>query len=128
LLGEDDEKPAKDMRQAPPTLEVAGLPGKIRKEMAETPPDHPKEAAVRGDAHDGLGHTQGDDLGVGGPASGVSLSLWQKIIGGAINNGAEGVQVGVHRGLRVDGVLDTVDLGPSASNPFFSATFVESII
>ena len=59
---------------------------------------------------------------------GVSLPLWQKIIGCAINDGAEGVEVGVHRGLRADGVLDTVGFGPSASNPFFSAMFVASII
>ena len=57
-----------------------------------------------------------------------ALALWQKIIGCAINDGAEGVEVGVHRGLQADGVSDTVDFGPSASNPFCTVMFVASII
>ena len=34
-----------------------------------------------------------------------AAALWQEIIGCAINGGAEGVEVGVHRGLRADGVV-----------------------
>jgi hypothetical protein len=57
------------------------------------------------------------------------LSLWQKVIGCAINVGAESVEVGVHRGLRVDGVSDTADFGLSALFSFGSmAISVESII
>jgi hypothetical protein len=57
------------------------------------------------------------------------LSLWQKVIGCAINVGAESVEVGVHRGLRVDGVSDTADFGLSALSSFPEvAVFVESII
>ena len=41
---------------------------------------------------------------------------------------AEAVEVGVHRGLLVDGDGGTVALGPSASNPFCTAMFVESVI
>lgn len=87
-----------------------------------------EESPVRGDAHDGLRHGKRDDFGVGCLPAGVRLSFWQQIIGCAINEGAEGVEVGVHRGLLVDGVIGTVDFGLSASNPFCSAIFVESII
>jgi hypothetical protein len=38
------------------------------------------------------------------------------------------VEVGVHRGLQVDGVLDTADFGLSVLNPFTTAIAVESII
>jgi len=88
----------------------------------------PEEAPVGGLTHDGLGDGERDDLSVRRLPTGVWLRLWQKIIGCAINEGAEGVEVGVHRGLLVDGVLDTVDFGPSASNPFLGGIFVESII
>jgi hypothetical protein len=104
------------------------LSGKNREKMPDLPASGPKETAVRRDTHEDLGHGQGDDLGVGRPAPGVSLSLWQKIIGCAINVRAEGVQVGVHRGLQADDVLDTVGFGPSASNPFIRTLFVASII
>jgi hypothetical protein len=65
---------------------------------------------------------------VGRTPTGVAPLLWQKIICCAINEGAEGVEVGVHRGLLVDGVLGTVDFGSSASNPFCAVILVESII
>ena len=45
-----------------------------------------------------------------------------------INRDAEGVEVGVHRGLSVDGTRDTVDFDPSASNPGSTAMSVESLI
>ena len=48
--------------------------------------------------------------------------------GCAINDGAEGVEVGVHRRLLVDGVLVTADFGLCAPNPFCSDMFVASII
>jgi hypothetical protein len=54
--------------------------------------------------------------------------VWQEIVRCAINGDAEGVEVGVHRGLQVDGVLDTADFGPSVQNPFATAIAVESII
>jgi hypothetical protein len=63
----------------------------------------------------------------GAPAS-ILAFLQQKTIGCPINNGAEDVEAGVHRGLLVDSVLVTADFGPSASNPFRSDMFVASII
>jgi len=89
---------------------------------------HSQEAPVRWDAHDRLGDGQGDDLGVVELAPAVGRPAGQEIVGGDINRGAEGVEVGVHRGLRVSGVRDTADFGPSARGPFSTARSVESII
>ena len=53
----------------------------------------------------------------------------QEIVGRAINDHAESVEVGVHRGLRADGaVLSTVDFDLSASSPASTAMSVESLI
>ena len=52
----------------------------------------------------------------------------QEIVGCAINDRAESVEVGVHRGLLVDGVVSTADFGLSVENPFATAIAVESII
>ncbi len=81
-----------------------------------------------GKAHRDLGDGESDDLGVGRLSFRILLGFWQKIIGCAISNGSESVEVGVHRGLRAHGVLDTVAFGPSASTPFFRVMFVASII
>jgi len=40
----------------------------------------------------------------------------------------QSVEVGVHRGLQVSGVLGTADFGLSAQNPPTTATAVESLI
>ena len=44
----------------------------------------------------------------------LGLASGKKVVGCAINDGAESVEVGVHRGLRADGVLGTVGFGLSA--------------
>jgi len=128
LLAEYDQEPVKNGSESAPALEIAGLTGDDGEQMGKGPLRPLKEAPIGGLSHDGLSHGQGDDLSIGRLAPGVSLPLWQKIIGCAINKGAEGVEVGVHRGLLVDGVSDTADFGPSASNPFCTGIFVESII
>jgi hypothetical protein len=128
LRAEDAEQPFDSLPEAGATLVVGMLGGKAGKQMRELALGGPKKAPVRRDSHEDLGDGQGYDLGVGRAPTGVWSPLWQKVIGRAINDGAEGVQVGVHRGLRADGVLDTVGFGPSASNPFFGAMFVASII
>jgi hypothetical protein len=69
-----------------------------------------------------------DELGVGDPAPGVGPGLWQKIVGCAIDDGAESVEVGVHRGLRADGVFGTVGFGLSALLSLDRLDLVESII
>lgn len=128
LLAKDDQQPGEVRSETTPTFEVAGLIRDVRKEMGKRALRPSKEAPVGRLPHDGLGHRQGDDLSISRLPSRVPSSFWQKIIGCAINEGAEGVEVGVHRGLLVDGVLDTADFGPPASNPFCRAIFVESII
>jgi hypothetical protein len=75
-----------------------------------------------------LGNRERDHLGVIAPAAGVGRGAGQEIVGGDMNRGAEAVEVGVHRGLRVDGARDTADLGPSAQAPCPTARSVESII
>jgi hypothetical protein len=75
---------------------------------------HGEEAAVTGDAHDRLRDAERDQLGVRDPSPRVPSCLWQKIVGCAIDDRAERAEVGVHRGLRADGVLGTVDFGLSA--------------
>jgi len=128
LRAEDTEEPLDGLGETRPALVIGVLSRKNGKQMPDLPTGRPKKASVRGDAHEHLGHGQRDDLRVGGLTPGVSPPLWQKIIGCAINDGAEGVQVGAHRGLQADDVHNTVGFGPSASNPFFSAMFVASII
>lgn len=46
--------------------------------------------------------------------TGVSRPLRQEIVRRAIDDGAESVEVGVHRGLPVDGDFSTADFGLSA--------------
>lgn len=129
LLGKDEKEPVKDGTETAPALEVGGLRGKFGEEMAKAAAGRSQKAAVGGNTHDGLSHAQGDDLGIRGLATGISSRLWQKVIGCAINDSAEGVEVGVvHRGLQADGDGITVGFGLSASKPFLGAILVESII
>jgi hypothetical protein len=111
-----------------PALEVAGLSGRPREQVAQAPAGDGQEAPVRGDAHRHLGDRQGDHLGIVELAAGVGGPAGQEIVRGDINRGAEGVEVGVHRGLRVDGAIATADFGPSARGPFSTARSVASII
>jgi hypothetical protein len=75
-----------------------------------------------------LRHAQRDDLRVCDASPGVRRLLGQEIVRRAINDGAESVEVGVHRGLQVDGALDTADFGLSAPKPSNTAHAVESTI
>ena len=78
--------------------------------------------------HDRLRDAERDDLRVCDSSPGVPRPLGQEIVRRAVNGGAESVEVGVHRGLQVDGVLDTADFGLSAQNPPNTAPTVESTI
>jgi hypothetical protein len=94
--------------------EASRLLGQLGEEIAEALAGNRQETAIGGDAHDRLGDTEGCDLGVGDPATGVSGLLRQEIVRRAINGSAESVEVGVHRGLSVDGCFSTADFGLSA--------------
>ena len=100
----------------------------LGKEVAKLPSRGRKEPAVGGDAHDRLGHAEGDDLGVGDAPASIGPRLWQEIVGCAINDRAESVEVGVHRGLQADGDLGTVGFGLSALLSLDRADLVESVI
>ena len=87
-----------------------------------------REPAVAGDPHDRLGHTHADDLRIGQLTARICRGFWQQIICCAINGDAEQVEVGVHRGLLVDGVLDTAEVGLPVQTPFATGIPVESLI
>jgi hypothetical protein len=106
----------------------AGLPRQLRKQVAQALVGHGEEAAVGGKTHDRLGHAERDDLRVCDPATGVPWLLRQEIVRRAENGGEEQVEVGVHRGLQVSGVVDTADFGLSSKNPSKTASAVESVI
>jgi hypothetical protein len=106
----------------------AGLLGQLGEQIAQTLAGDGEEAAVGGDSHDRLGDAEGRDLGVCDSATGISGLLGQEIVCRAINDCAESVEVGVHRGLSVDGCFSTADFGLSASNPSITAFAVESTI
>jgi len=96
--------------------------------MPELPACGAEEPPVGRDAHDRLGDAERDQLGVGDAAPRVGTWLWQKIVGCAIDDRAESVEVGVHRGLRADGALGTVGFGLSAFVSLDTGHLVESII
>jgi hypothetical protein len=125
--GKDPEQPFDGVCKPTPALVISGLAGKLGEQVDELPPRRPQKAPVRRDTEDGLSHAKSDNLGIGCAPAGVG-SLWQKVIGRAINDSAEGVEIGVHRGLRAGGVLGTADFGLSALNPFCTVILVESII
>lgn len=112
--GEDADEPLDRLGQTGSALVEAGLLGQFREEIAKALAGDCQEAAVRGYAHDFLGDAERGDLGVGDSAVSVSGLLRQEIVCRAINDGAENVEVGVHRGLSVDGCFSTVDFGLSA--------------
>jgi hypothetical protein len=128
LVGEDAAQPLDRLGQAAAALVQGGLAGKGREQVPQLAPGRGEKASVRRDAHERLGDAEGDHLGVCDLPAGVGRAAGQEIIGRAINRDAEGVEVGVHRGLSADGVLGTVDFDPSASNPGSTAMSVESLI
>jgi hypothetical protein len=112
--GEYADEPLDRLGEAGSGLVETGLLGQLREEIAKALASDGEEAAVGGDAHDRLGDAQRRDLGVGDSPPGISGLLRQEIVCRAINDGAESVEVGVHRGLSVDGCFSTVDFGLSA--------------
>jgi len=60
-------------------------------------------------------------------AGGVAFEC-EEVVAGPVNDGAESVEVGVHRGLRADGADDTVGFDFSVSLSLCMPDLVESII
>ena len=96
--------------------------------MSKTLPRDLDEAPVAGDTHDRLSNAKRDDLRICDHPTGVPWRFRQEIVRRAINGDAESVEVGVHRGLLVDGDFSTADFGLSAQNPSTTVTAVESTI
>lgn len=92
----------------------ARLLGQLGEEIAKALVGDREETTIGGDTHDRLGDAERRHLGVGDSATGVSRFLGQEIVRRAINRSAESVEVGVHRGLSVDGCFGTADFGLSA--------------
>jgi hypothetical protein len=126
--GEDADQPLDRLGQASSSLVVAGLLWQLGEELTKALAGDCQEAAIGGDAHDRLGDAERCYLSVGDPTTGVPGLLRQEIVRRAINDCAESVEVGVHRGLSVDGCFSTVDFGLSAPYPLITAFAVESII
>jgi len=128
LAGEDAHQPLDRVGQPAPTLKVRRLGRDLGEETAKALAGDLEKPSVTRDSHDRLRDTEGDHLRVGEHSACVARRLGKEIVRRAINRGAEKVEVGVHRGLLVDGVLSTADFGLSASNPSNTATAVESLI
>jgi len=126
--GKDADEPLDRLGQACPALVKPRLLWQLREEVAQPLAGDGEETAVGGDAHDRLGDAERGDLGVADSAAGVCGLGGQEIVRRAINDGAESVEVGVHRGLSVDGCFSTADFGLSALNPSITALAVESTI
>src|SRR5574340_1112164 len=128
-LGEDPDEPLARVCKPTPTLVVARLAGQARKQVSEPLCGHLQEAAIGGDAHDRLGDRERDHLRVCHPSPRVSWPLGQEIVSRAEHGDAESVEVGVHRGLLVDGAFGTADFDLSARKPpINTAPAVESTI
>jgi len=63
------------------------------------------------EADDGIARR---DLDARDPATVIAWCLWRKILGCAINDRAESVEAGAHRGARADRAKDAAGFGLSA--------------
>jgi hypothetical protein len=96
--------------------------------MSELTAGRTQEAPIGRYPHEHLGDTEGDDLGVGELSSRIGRPLGQEVVGRAVDTDQQQVEVGVHRGLLVDGVEDTADFDLPPLVPIATAGAVASII
>src|ERR1700722_2381189 len=121
-------EPLQRLAERTAALEVRRLARDHREQVREALPRDLEEATVARDPHDRLRHTPRDHLGVCERPTRVPRLLGQEIVSCAINRDAESVEVGVPRGLQVNGVFGTADFDLSAQNPLTTAQAVESLI
>ena len=117
-----DRPPERDQlrRQLPAALVVARLAWQLREEMAESPLGNSEEAAVAGLAEQHLRNHQAEQLVVSDrllPTAPRPRIGRKERAGSAIDCDQEGVEVGAHVGLQVDGyfappTFDTLALAP----------------
>ena len=86
------------------------------------------ELVVEDDAGGEAEEALQDALPDSGNGAGAVAFECEEVVAGPVNDGAESVEIVVHRGLQVDGVVSTADFGLSVQNPFATAIAVESII
>ncbi len=96
--------------------------------MADLAARGAQKTAVGRDPHQHLGNAERDHLGVTQPAARVRFALRQQVVSRAVDTDQKQVEVGVHRGLRVDGAVNTADFGLPLSVPRATAEAVASII
>src|SRR5580765_4435359 len=122
-----DRPPERDQlrRQQPAALVVARLAWQLREEMAEPPLGNAQEAAVARLAEQHLRHHQAEQLIVGRPlrpAAAAPLRRRKERTGSAIDCDQEGVEVGAHVGLQVDGAFATPTFDTLALAPYTAIT------
>src|SRR6266540_3273797 len=122
-----DRAPERDQlgRQLPAALVVARLAWQLREEIAEPPLGNSEEAAVARLAEQHLRDHQAEQLIVARPllpAAAAPLRRRKERAGSAIDCDQEGVEVGAHVGLQVDGALATPTFDTLALAPYMAIT------
>ena len=100
---EDPGEPLDRRAEPAAALVEAGLLGQFGEEVAKALSGDCEKAPIGRQSHDRLGDAEGDDLRVCDPSPRVRLTFGQEIVGSAENCREEQVEVGIHRGLQVDG-------------------------
>jgi hypothetical protein len=126
--GKDRREPLDRLEQPLASLVQRILAGQVWEEVSELAPRSAQEAAVARDPHQHLRDAVRDDLRIGQLATGIPRTLREQIVRCAIDSDAEQVEVGVHRGLLVDGAVDTADFDLPHPVPIRHGYAVASII
>jgi uncharacterized protein with ACT and thioredoxin-like domain len=104
------------------------LARQVVEEVAELAAGGAQEATVARDPQQHLGDAERHHLRVRQLAAGIAPWLGQEIVGRAVDTDTEQVEVGVHRGLQVDGAANTADFDLPLLVPRATAHAVASII
>jgi hypothetical protein len=127
-LREHPDKPLDRLGQAPSPFVQSILRRQAGKQMPQLPLRRPQEAPIRRDPHQHLRDTERNDLRVGELSPCVRRPSGQEVVGRAVDTDQQQVEVGVHRGLLVNGVKDTADFDLPHLVPIATANAVASII
>jgi hypothetical protein len=127
LAGEHAAQPLDRVREAAATLEVPRLGGQLWEQVSEPFAGNPRKRRSLGMPMIAWA-TQS-------VTTSASMTIRRAFRGGSgrrssavQNGGAESVEVGVHRGLLVDGALSTADFDLSPTNPWHTATTAVELI
>jgi hypothetical protein len=109
----------------PDTALVKRVPRRDRREQMSKPLAGDRDEPIVGrDPHDRLRHAERHDLGVGDLAPRVPRRPGQEIVGDAVNNREQQVEVGEHRGSLFESAVteSTADFDLRCYVPFPAAT------